>query len=204
MEFLLLAAISLDLFFVCLSYSIRKIKIPAASITVLSGISTLYLAASAAAGLFLRHLLSGSIFTYFGFALLLCMGCLNLLDEPIQNACRSLKTRKIHLRLAKVNLVLEIYMDKTKADQDNSKSLTPSEAVFLALPLSLDCFVTGLSICFTRQTLPIYLPYMFLITVLFCSLGIFLGTKLQKLPGKFNSSILSGIILIALAFCRLK
>ncbi len=201
MEFLLLAAISLDLFFVCLSYGLRGIRILPASVLVLSGVSTVYLAAAAAAGFGLRQLVSPPVFTYFGFAILLFLGCASLLEGPIQTLSKKLRLGRLHLRLAKIHLVFEIYLDKTKADQDDSKSLTPYEAVFLALPLSLDCFFTGLSLSF-RQPLWILLPYMFLISLVFCVLGIFSAKWLPFGEGQ-GSSIISGLLLILLAFWRL-
>ena len=197
MEFVLLLVVSLDLFFVCLSYGLRGITILPTSILTLSAISTAYLAISAAVGLALQQIIAPRVFTYIGFAVLLFLGCAGLLEKTIQN----LSKRKIHLRLAKVHLVFEIYWDKTKADQDNSKVLTPYEAVFLALPLSLDCLVSGLSLSF-QYPLWVMLPYMFAVSAVLCCLGLFFARHLPFGENP-NSSIISGLILIGLAFWRL-
>ena len=64
------------------------------------------------------------------------------------------KSRGIRLRYGGIRIVLDVYLDEEKADQDRSKTLSVREALYLAVALSFDSLFSGLA-------LGLFLPHPF-------------------------------------------
>lgn len=198
---LLVMAMSIDTFFACVSYGLKNISIPFRSRFVLAATGAVFLTLSMLFGHAIKLLLPGNTVKIIGFTVLLFMGCINIFEPYIKKFFR--KCVKFHLPF--FDLVVEVYLDQTQADADNSHVLSPREAVALAIPLSIDSLVTGLGI--TPGALPALaaLPAL----SLFCGLiaaqcGFFFGRRrvLAGPDGSF-SNLISGAILIAIAFLKL-
>jgi putative sporulation protein YtaF len=110
---------------------------------------------------------------------------------------------RIKMKLFDLNFVLTVYADTEKADIDQSKTLSVKEALYLALALSIDGFAAGFgwglaSVNYIELVLLSLASNLFAVTV-----GYFLGKLLTKIT-KIDFSWIGGLILIVLAFTKLK
>jgi putative sporulation protein YtaF len=101
-----------------------------------------------------------------------------------------------------LGLVIDIYLDETKADKDMSNTLSPGEAFALAAALSVDSLASGLGAGLVGVNI-------FRIAVISVAMGIIaitLGGLLGRFAGlksKLDLSWMSGAILIVLAVLKL-
>ena len=110
--------------------------------------------------------------------------------------------KKITFRYAGIDFFIDICLDETKADIDQSKTLSVREAVYLAFALSLDSLVTGFGIGLTQVNHAVVLSFSLVLHLVALLLGSLIGQKLAK-RSSINISWLSGAILIVLAFIRI-
>ena len=109
---------------------------------------------------------------------------------------------KLKFKLFNVWFIIDIYIDETKADLDNSKILSSKEALYLAIALSLDSLAIGFGSSLGNIN---YLNVILLSLVsdmIAIWLGLFIGRKFVE-KSKLNLSWLAGIILIILAVLKL-
>lgn len=196
---LLSFAVCIDSFAAALSCAVRKIKIPFVSAFVISVISAVILAV----GLFLCTLVGEGLGRYassVSAVLLLTIGIISFFDFVIKRfidaAAKKAKGESCFL--------VEVYLDKTKADRDNSKRLSPKEAVIPAITLSIDSLGVGLS---AGLSMPVQAKIVcILLCIVLCTLFVMLGSNSgKKLVSRlnFDFSFLSGIILIILALMKI-
>jgi putative sporulation protein YtaF len=98
--------------------------------------------------------------------------------------------------------ILQIYADEIKADLDESKILSPKEAFFLAVALSLDSLTVGFGCSLGSVNYLATVLLSFLVGALLLVLGGYVGKKISK-NYNLNLSWLSGVLLIILAFIRI-
>lgn len=196
----LILALSLDTFMAALSYETNKIKIPILSNFTISFICAISLMISFVIGNILETFINTNILKWISFSVLFFIGVFKIFDSKIKKYIRNKKT--INFSFCNLNFILEIYSDYSKADIDKSKTLSLTEAISLALALSIDSLSAGLAF---------NVSYEITILVFVCSLTInILFILLSKLIGCFTSktdldfSFLSGLIFIVLAFMKLK
>lgn len=201
---LLVAALSVDAFVASLAYGADKIRIPASSVLVISGVCTGILGIALAVGTLIQPLLPPHLIGGICFAILFALGVAKLFDSMLKSFLRRHQSerKKVTFKLFDLRFILQIYVDSTAADQDLSRTLSPAEAASLAFALSIDGLAAGLGAGLTEgnpiQTVLVSL----LVTTLAVTLGGFFGRKLaEKL--KFDLSWLSGALLIILAFLKL-
>jgi len=201
MNISLIITLSLDLLFACMAYGFKNIRIPAASKAVIVLVSTAFLAFSMTLGGILSYLLPEHLLKPVGFAVLFLMGLLSLFESMIKQVLKRHRSSKtIRLKYSDIAFVVDIYIDKTKADADHSQTLSPREAFFLALPLSIDSLFTGLSISANTPEVLLLLLLSAISGYLAAALGARIG---QKSSLHKDYTWLSGLILIALAFGKL-
>lgn len=200
---LFVIAISTDAFIASFSYGSNKIKIPMISVQVISFLCTLVLGISLLLGTFLKPYLPGSILHIISFGILFVLGIIKLLDNMIKSIIdKHTLHRQIKFRLFDLNFILNIYANPKEADVDVSKTLSPKEALSLALALSIDSLMAGFGAALANVSILAVLISSLLLSFLAVKSGEFIGNRLsEKLP--FRLSWLSGIILISLAFLKL-
>ena len=165
-------ALSIDSFAASFAYGAGKIKIPFSSVLTMSGLCSIILFLSLLIGHSVTSVIPSE--TANGISLFLLQFC-------------------------SISFIITIYGDPEKANIDQGQDLSPKEAISLALALSLDSGIAGLS-----AGTPALHPFL----TLFCSLifGIFaviLGSSLgNRLTEKSNLDFtwLGGFLLICLAF----
>lgn len=177
------AALSLDAFAVSFSYGMDKIKLPAASFLLIDLVCSLSVGSTLLAGSLLKNRIPIRLAGIICFFILFFLGLFKLYDSIFR-------------------FVQNHYTDAKYVDTDHSKTISPKEAVLLAVTLSLDGVAAGFGSA---------LGNINGIAVFLCSLftegaALFLGLYLgNRAAGKCscNISFLGGLILLALAFFKL-
>ncbi len=113
------------------------------------------------------------------------------------------KNGKVKLKLFNIFFIIEIYIDETKADIDNSKILSSKEALYLATALSLDSLAIG----FGSGLLDMNILYILFASLIMDLIAIWSGLFIGKTfvdRAKIDLSWLAGMILILLAVLKLR
>lgn len=184
---LLVAAVSTDCFASAMALGSAGIKLPFRSTLIISGAGTLFLGISAGFAEMLCTVIPESLWGTIYSAALITLGVFNLLKNYIGKFFKGKDTPAA------------LCFDGTSADRDNSKSISPAEAVTLAVALSADSLVTGISAGLGNMNLPLLCLLTFLAGIAAVSLGWRLG---RKIVTSLNLDLgwLCGVILIVLAF----
>jgi len=197
-------ALSTDAFIASFAYGSNKIKIPFSSMQVISFICTGILGISLLLGTSLKPYLPSELLKIASFIILFILGIVKLLDNLIKSIINkhTIIDKQIKFSVLNLNFILNIYADPKEADLDESKTLSPSEALSLAIALSLDSLAAGFGIAFGNINIFAIIICSLIFSMLSIKSGAFIGNKISdKVP--FQLSWLSGILLIFLAFLRL-
>lgn len=204
MDFLLVFALSLDTFFACIACGADGIRIPFRSSLVMAAVGSLCLSLSLLFRGLLDRLFPVDWIRYVSFALLLILGIAALFQAGIKAALsrRAQKKEPLTFTCFHVSCVLSVYVDETKADWDHSKTLSPREALLLAVPLSADSLITGLSIVPVPLKIAALVPFSFLLGCTAALAGAALGRK-AACASRMDLSYITGLILILIAIMKL-
>lgn len=200
---LLVIAVCIDAFATSITYGIGKIKIPFTSALIISITGTSFLACS----LFFARVLSGFInpktCLIISATLLISFGVINLFQNTIKSYLRKHKGRKnVRFSLFDVSFVIDIFLDDTKADADNSKHLSSGEALALAIALSIDSLATGFSAGLSINNFWIPVVLSLVIGLIAITSGCMIGQRISR-KSSINLSWISGVALIVLALSKL-
>ncbi|WP_122788592.1 manganese efflux pump [Intestinibacillus sp. Marseille-P6563] len=205
MDCLLVFLMSCDALFACLALGAQRITVEPRARLVLAGVGTGCLAFSFLASQALLLLLPDPLFHYISCGALLAIALCCLFEA----GCKRLSDRlaaaatPLTFHLHGLRVVLQIYAETARADADRSGSLSPTEAFWLAVPLSLDSLLTGLSISVTPQTAAGLLLFSLLCGLLATWAGEKIGKRLGHAAGQ-SASLVSGVLLLIIALCKLK
>ncbi|WIV13333.1 sporulation membrane protein YtaF [Proteiniborus sp. MB09-C3] len=201
---LLVIALSLDAFVASIAYGTSKIKIPISSVAVISTICSFILAISLFLGSILKMVLPNRFATTISFIALMLLGIYYLLEGIVKANLRKSESsnKRIKFRFADMQLVLDIYLDETRADLDNSKNLNPREALYLAIALSIDSLAVGFASSLGEVNYILAILFSLVAGAIAILAGLFLGRKLAE-TAKINLSWLSGALLLVLAILKL-
>ena len=197
-------ALSTDAFIASFAYGSNKIKIPFSSMQVISFICTGILGISLLLGTSLKPYLPSELLKIASFIILFILGIVKLLDNLIKSIINkhTIIDKQIKFSVLNLNFILNIYADPKEADLDESKTLSPNEALSLAIALSLDSLAAGFGIAFGNINIFAIIICSLIFSMLSIKSGAFIGNKISdKVP--FQLSWLSGILLIFLSFLRL-
>ena len=200
----LVTAVSMDAFVAAFTYGTEKVKIPFWSVSILALLSAGILMVSLLAGTGLGNLLPEQITGQICFLLLFLLGLLKLFDSSFKAFLRKLKPsgKRLSFSLAGARIILDIYADPEKANGEDKGVLSPKEALFLGLALSLDSTAAGLGAGVGEASVLGLFLLSFLFGMLAVPAGNLLGRRLA-LKREFNLSFLSGILFMLLAVKRL-
>lgn len=201
---LLVLSISLDSFVASIAYGTNKIKIPLKSALIINIVSALFLGFSLAIGSIIKDFIPGNLAVIFSFTILLGLGIYRLFECIFKGYIlkRSSLQKPLTFKLFDFKFVMEVYADETKADFDNSKTLSPKESFYLSLALSLDSLAVGFGSSLISINLIEIIFFCLITGIISISLGVFIGRKFVE-KVNFNLSWLSGVLLIVLAFMRI-
>ena len=197
-------SISIDAFAASFAYGCKKIRIPMQSAFIINVICTITIGTSFLFGSLIVHYISERIAAGAAFSILLILGIVKLFDSITKSIIRKYTqfNKEIKTSVFNFKLVMRLYADPEVADVDVSKSISPREAVILAISLSLDGFAVGLSAAMIGINVWILVAFTLITGFAAILLGGLLGAKAaDKL--RFNISWLAGILLIGLAIIQL-
>lgn len=203
MDYILILALSFDTLLACMAYGTKKIKVPILSKLVIVCVGTAFLAISIVFGGILQELISSKVLSIIGFTVLMLIGLMNLFESIIKKFLSKYATseKPLNIKCFDLNFAVNIYLDKTNADADNSKSLSCKEAFLLAIPLSIDSLITGLSVVSSWRADLILLTFSIVCGFIFATIGTCIGIKISN--NSYDLSWISGIVLICIAVFKL-
>lgn len=207
----LVAALSLDALVASMAFGTEKIKVPFSSALVIDLVCSGLLGISLFAGSVVQGWVTPGTAAIISFLTLFIMGMIRLFDSFVKRLIHrfrdSLKNRngnpaKIKFQLFNLNFILQVYADSVEADANHSKHLSPSEAISLAVALSLDGLAAGFGAGITPvnhwQIVFFSLIFNLLAVLLGCKIGSSLAKKTEK-----DLSWISGAVLILLGSSKL-
>ena len=201
---MLVLAVGIDAFVCSFGYGSNKIKIPFKSVMVINIVCTLLIAAGLYFGVFINGFLSEGAAEWIAFAILFTLGLIKLFDSAIKGLIRKHNgiDKRLKFSLFNLKFIFKIYADPEEADVDQSKELSPREAMPLAIALGLDGLSVGIGIGLTLINPLLILGLSLVSDIIAVILGAYLGNKLaQKI--KFNLSWLTGVVLITIAILEI-
>ncbi|MCM1507360.1 MAG: manganese efflux pump [Ruminococcus flavefaciens] len=198
-EIFLAVIVSLDTYLASATYCNSGIKIPMLSMTVISLISAGVLGLSLEFSGFIGRFVPSEICHVCGTAVISAIGIITIFKSIIRSIIKHISEKgEVSVRSGKYGIVMKLYLDETTADFDNSKILSATEAITLALASSLDSASTGLSSGFAGIN-PFYaFLFTFIAGLISITLGNITGKKLSSLHHDF--SWVGGVLLIIFAF----
>lgn len=199
---LLVFTLSLDAFVASIAYGTNKIQIPFTSITIINITCSLLLAISLFLGSIVKKFIPGGITLIISFLILMLLGIFYLFQSLIKNYITKISKSSKEVNLKVSNLIINIYIDETSADFDNSKNLNPREAIYLATALSLDSLAVGFGSSLGNINYIQVIILSFIYGILAIYLGLFIGKKLVE-KSSLDISWLSGVILMILAIMKI-
>ncbi|MCL2677547.1 MAG: sporulation membrane protein YtaF [Clostridiales bacterium] len=201
---MIVTALSTDAFVSAFAYGGNKIRIPFASVAIISLVCSAILAASLFFGAFLSPFIPRRITALVCFFILFILGFIKIFDSTLKAFIRKHNKLRKDFRFSAFNLkfVLHIYANPQEADLDSSRILSPFEAGYLALALSADGLAAGFGAGLTDVDHLLLVLFSLAFNMAAVLLGASVGKKLaEKLP--LNLSWLSGLLLIVLGIIKL-
>lgn len=200
---LLVLAVCIDAFATSVSYGMGKIKIPFFSALIISLIGTSFLAFSIFSARILSSFINPQTCVILSVILLIFLGITNLFQNSLKSFLRKHKGQKnVSFSLFDISFVIEIFLDETKADIDNSKTLSPKEALALAIALSLDSLASGFSAGLSVKHFWEPVVLSLIIGVFAVIIGSIIGRRISR-KTDINLSWISGVVLISLAIIKI-
>lgn len=202
--FLLITALSLDAFAASFVYGAERVKIPAASVCILTALSTgilfLFLLLGKGVGLLIPERATSAVC----FLLLFFLGIVKLFDSTLKSMIRRCGTnkKKVCFSVSNLNFILTVYADPATANGEDISVLSPSEALSLGIALSLDSAAVGIGAGMMVLHLPLTILLSAALNIAAICGGSFLGKAATR---RMNTDLswLSGILLLFLAFSKL-
>lgn len=135
---MLVTALCLDSFAASFVYGAERVRIPAASVAVLSGLSTAVLILSLLLGSGVGHIVPQRLTELFCFLILFLIGFVKLFDGALKSLIRRfpLPEKRLKFSVSQFHFILTVYADPAAANEEDISVLSPSEALFLGLSLS--------------------------------------------------------------------
>lgn len=202
--FILIIALSLDAFVASIAYGTNEIKIPIASASIISVICSAVLAAALSIGSVMDQFIPESLTRVICFLSLLLLGIIKLLDYTIKAYINKHNeiNKNISFSFSRLHFILNIYGNPIAADQDESRILSKSEAVFLALAMSLDGLIAGVGAAFLKINILLTVLLSFAVGMAAIIGGCYFGNKIA-VKTKIDLSWLSGLLFIVLAIVKM-
>ena len=175
--FLLAISSSIDSLGIGITYGLRHTKLLKKSKIILFLISIFITFLSGLVGNILKSTLSTNVCEFIGSALLLCMG---------------------------IFIIIKTNEQEISFDFDNSNDISPKEAIFLGIALSLDSLCIGIGGSTIGINVYLFSVLVAILQYVFLSIGNYCGIHLIKfssIPQSFWSKI-SGILLILIGLIK--
>lgn len=209
---IILLVISLCIDSIAVSYTLassQQIRVGWGSSAVISGIGAgiLLLSLSLASGI--SGIIPKGICVMISGIFLIALGFMTSFTSVLKGYLKGVRgLKRLKFRLAGIDWVISLYLDESLADTDLSKSISPREAVALAITLSLDSLVSGFSAGLSMggvKIITLTVGALFILGVL----GVYIGNRLgfwskgKTLKKRLELDWISGLTLITLGIIKL-
>jgi putative sporulation protein YtaF len=204
-------AVSLDGFGVGVSYGLRKIRIPIASIIMITSCSAIVILLAMFLGQWISHFIGIRVEKLIGAWILIGVG-----SWAIFNLSRNKETnvtphphmdqgvkKVLKIEIKMLGLVIQILKTPTAADVDRSGSISIGEAALLGFALSLDAFGAGIGAAlmgYPPLTTALLVSVFSTVLIL---VGLRLGFYYSGVAWIKRLSFLPGVILILIGISRI-
>lgn len=218
-------AVSLDGFGVGAMYGLRKIRIPARSVFIIALMSGVVFYLAMQIGVAASVFLSPRTAQVAGAVILMCIGCWAVYQmavqqrngsreqpgleedsaEPLQMSSGGADSvmKVVSIELKRLGLVIQILKTPAAADLDRSGIISPMEAAWLGLALSLDAFGAGIGAAFIGYAPFITSAVIALSSGSFIYCGLRVGFMYSNVQWIRRLSVLPGCMLILIGFLKL-
>lgn len=202
--FLLVIALSVDAFAASFVYGTDRVKIPAASVFVITALSTGILVLFLLLGQWFGSMIPAGATSILCFLILFILGLVKLFDSTIKTLIKKTEfyERRVCFSISHMNFILTVYADPSAANGEDVAVLSPLEALSLGLALSLDSAAAG----FGAGMMVTHLPLTILFSLVLNTAAVLVGSTLGRTIANRSSldlSWLSGLLLIGLAIGKL-
>lgn len=204
--FLFALAVSGDGFAVGIAYGINRIRIPIFSLIVIASASALAVTISMICGKGLLMVIPDSISSGIGASILILIGIYFLLragKDKIRNIETNENEPLATLNLNSLGIIIQILKKSSTADLDHSGEISTKEAFFLGLALALDALGAGVGVAMAGFNIFITAISVGVLKFLLVNSGIYLGSIIKSGYIKATSTIIPGIIFIAIGIFEL-
>lgn len=198
------SALSMDAFVAGFAYGARQIRLSRCAILLINLICSAILGIFLGLGSLIAGFLPEGLQRGICFGVLFALGLIKLLDGIVRAAIRKYGNLdgKLDFSLFSLRFVLHVYADPAAVDLDHSKTISPAEALSLALALSLDGAAAGFGAALGQVSIIAVVTASLVANQLTLLTGSWLGERLSR---RFRMSLgwLGGVILLLLAFSKL-
>lgn len=200
----IVVAVCLDSLAIGIAYGIREIKIPKLSLLMIDFVCTIFLFISMFLGGVVKKILPGNIPSIISFLILFSLGLYFILESLMNVLIERQKKsdKKLEIKFSNVKIVIDVIVDCTKADMNNSGDIDIKEAIYLGTALSLDALGIGFGAAMGNINYIQVLIFSFIFNIFAIVLGLYVGGKIVS-KTEIDFSWISGAILIFLALCKL-
>lgn len=198
-------AVSLDSFAAGVSYGLKNIRMPLRSLATVGLVTAVCTGISMLFAKLIDKLIDVHTAVIVGSILLVSLGLFNIIQEYLtkDHSLYNMDNPSRRLCFSVGKLVISIMAKPEAADMDQSKSISPIEALFLGLALGIDNMVATLAASLI-EALPLYTPLLMgLIQMLFVATGRWASCRLVSDTFKNKVPYLPGTILILIGLMRL-
>lgn len=202
---LLAMAISLDSFSTGLAYGLRKMRIPFKSILIIAMCTAVSLGIAMLAGQILQKLLSPEFANRLGGSILIFIGALVI----YQFLKKDKDSPDIHEKLVfnweikSLGVVIHILKKPTRADFDDSGTVTGFEALMLGVALSLDAFGAGIGAAMLGFSPILLAGCAALMSAVFLTSGLQVGQFFSKSIWIQKLAFLPGVLLVLIGLLKM-
>lgn len=201
-------ALNLDALGTGMSYGMRGIKLPIASVLIISGMSMAAVVLSMGAGKVVSSLVSPVFAQRLGGTLLLLVGLWVLAQSLLERKREPEEEedspkRIMQIRIRTLGLVVQVMREPHRADLDSSGTISSREALLLGTALAMDALAAGMAVSMLGFSIWSTALVVGLGHVALTYLGLYSGTCLCSRSFARQVAALPGCILIALGLLKM-
>lgn len=199
-------AVSSDGFVVGMAYGVRKIRMPISSLLIICIASASAVTVSMFFGKGLTCFLSPSVASRLGAITIMAIGIFFLLQsfrQKLGNVEGDDEDPILSLNVKPLGIIIQILKEPSSADFDRSGEIGLREAFFLGLALAMDAFGAGIGIAMAGYNILLTAICVGMLKFILVSSGLILGKKVESERWQYLSSVLTGLILLALGISEL-
>lgn len=202
--FLLIIALSIDVFLACVACGTEKIKIDNKTALCISGICSGVLFLSLTAGSLLDGVIKENYTELLCFLGLFLVGVFKLSEYGIKIYIKKHKflCKRVKITFSQLNFILSIYNNPVMADKDHSSVMSVAEGIFFALAMSMDGLFGGLGAAFLGINVWLTTLLNFIIGFAAVRIGSAAGRNAVR-KREMDLSWVGGILFVILAFSKI-